>query len=247
MLSGQVDEVAAGAERETGVVRADHLAAAGDDDGLAGEGGRDRRAPLRVVGRFCHKGDRQLRVAPALAHELQELRRVSRIVRLGSFRGRIFSWVFCNRHVSSTVLCSSLTRPGIWEDVIVCGILAFFSSHGMVSGFQPRLADALELLHHRGPDDTGLQVVDDDAIFAHKRLAIIDVELSKEPLPYLDRYLLTFNGEIYNYLELREELIREHGAQFATNGDGEVVVAGFHYWGEDVLDRLRGMFAFVIW
>ncbi len=129
----------------------------------------------------------------------------------------------------------------------MCGILAFFSSHGVVDGFQRRVADALELLHHRGPDDTGLQVVDNDAIFAQKRLAIIDVELSKEPLPYLDRYLLTFNGEIYNYLELREELIREHGAQFATNGDGEVVVAGFHYWGEAVLDRLRGMFAFVIW
>ncbi len=129
----------------------------------------------------------------------------------------------------------------------MCGILAFFSSHGVVDGFQPRLADALELLHHRGPDDTGVQVVDNDAIFAHKRLAIIDVELSKEPLPYLDRYLLTFNGEIYNYLELRDELIREHGAQFATNGDGEVVVAGFHHWGEAVLDRLRGMYAFVIW
>ena len=61
------------------------------------------------------------------------------------------------------------------------------------------------------------------------------------------RYLLTFNGEIYNYIELREELIDEFGAEFATQGDGEVIVAGYHYWGEQVLDRLRGMFAFVIW
>lgn len=129
----------------------------------------------------------------------------------------------------------------------MCGILAFFSSNGTVDGFHSRLAEALEQLHHRGPDDTGLQVIDNEVIFGHKRLSIIDVELSKEPLPYLDRYLLTFNGEIYNYLELREELTREHGAQFATNGDGEVVVAGYHYWGEQVLDRLRGMFAFVIW
>ncbi len=129
----------------------------------------------------------------------------------------------------------------------MCGILAFFSEHCEVDTFHVRLAEALELLHHRGPDDTGIQVVDNDAIFAHKRLSIIDVELSKEPLPYLDRYLLTFNGEIYNYLELREELGREHGAVFATNGDAEVVVAGYHYWGEQVLDRLRGMFAFVIW
>src|SRR5262249_45289059 len=133
------------------------------------------------------------------------------------------------------------------EDVTVCGILAFFSAHGQVDAFRGRIARALETLHHRGPDDTGMQEVDQDVIFAHKRLSIIDVELSKEPLPYLDRYLLTFNGEIYNYLELREELAREFAAPFATNGDAEVVVAGYHYWGEAVLDRLRGMFAFVIW
>ncbi|WP_117212979.1 asparagine synthase (glutamine-hydrolyzing) [Allorhizocola rhizosphaerae] len=130
----------------------------------------------------------------------------------------------------------------------MCGILAYFSGHGAVDSFRAPMADALELLHHRGPDDTGLQIVDNDVIFAHKRLSIIDVELSKEPLPYLDdRYLLTFNGEIYNYLELREELRRKHNAIFVTNGDAEVVVAGYHHWGEQVLDRLRGMFAFVIW
>src|SRR5690606_29005673 len=107
---------------------------------------------------------------------------------------------------------------------------------------------------HRGPDETGVEVITDpsghftDAVFAHKRLAIIDVASSQEPLSYADgRYLLTFNGEIYNYIELREQLIREHGAQFRTQGDGEVIVAGYHYWGEAVLERLRGMFAFVIW
>ena len=129
----------------------------------------------------------------------------------------------------------------------MCGILAFFSNSGTIDEIQPRLAASLELLHHRGPDDTGIQVVDHDAVFGHKRLSIIDVELSKEPLSYLDRYLLTFNGEIYNYPELRERLRREHGAEFTTNGDAEVIVAGYHYWGEAVLDRLRGMFAFVIW
>lgn len=129
----------------------------------------------------------------------------------------------------------------------MCGILAFFSCNGTVEGVPGRLSDALELLHHRGPDDTGIQIVDDEVIFAHKRLAIIDVVDSKEPLPYLDRYLLTFNGEIYNYVELREELTRVHGVEFATQGDAEVVVAGYHVWGEAVLDRLRGMYAFVIW
>ncbi len=140
----------------------------------------------------------------------------------------------------------------------VCGLLAFFSSQSTVDAYSGPLREALERMHHRGPDDTGLDVVDTDAIFAHKRLSIIDVEFSKEPLPWSPpgpdsadsaeaRYLLTFNGEIYNYLELRQELIDEHGAKFATQGDGEVIVAGYHYWGEAVLDRLRGMFAFVIW
>ena len=59
------------------------------------------------------------------------------------------------------------------------------------------------------------------------------MELSHEPLPYADgRYLITFNGEIYNYIELREELIRDFGARFATDGDAEVIVAAYHYWGE---------------
>ncbi|RKR86939.1 asparagine synthase (glutamine-hydrolysing) [Micromonospora pisi] len=136
----------------------------------------------------------------------------------------------------------------------MCGLLAFFSARGDASAHRDALAGALECLHHRGPDETGVELIADptgtraDAVFAHKRLSIIDVALSHEPLPYADgRYLLTFNGEIYNYLELREELARDFGAQFATQGDGEVIVAGFHYWGEQVLTRLRGMFAFVIW
>ncbi|MEV1286268.1 asparagine synthase (glutamine-hydrolyzing) [Micromonospora sp. NPDC049679] len=136
----------------------------------------------------------------------------------------------------------------------MCGLLAFFSARGDAGAHRDSIAGALECLHHRGPDETGVEVVADasghfaDAVFAHKRLAIIDVASSQEPLAYANgRYLLTFNGEIYNYIELREQLIREFGATFATQGDGEVVVAGYHYWGEAVLNRLRGMFAFVIW
>jgi len=132
--------------------------------------------------------------------------------------------------------------------VAMCGILAFFSSTGDAYRHEQALSGALECLHHRGPDETGLELVGVDAIFAHKRLSIIDVALSHEPIHYLNgRYVLTFNGEIYNYLELRDELAKEFGAEFATNGDGEAIVAGYHYWGEKVLDRLRGMFAFVIW
>ncbi|MEV0731488.1 asparagine synthase (glutamine-hydrolyzing) [Polymorphospora sp. NPDC050346] len=136
----------------------------------------------------------------------------------------------------------------------MCGLLAFFSARGDAAAHRDAIAGALECLHHRGPDETGVEIIGDatgqfaDAVFAHKRLSIIDVAHSQEPLPYAGgRYLLTFNGEIYNYIELREELAREFGAQFSTLGDGEAIVAGYHYWGERVLTKLRGMFAFVIW
>jgi len=128
----------------------------------------------------------------------------------------------------------------------MCGLLTFISSSGEAHAFRDPIAQALESLHHRGPDETGVEVVGTDVVFAHKRLSIIDVAGSHEPLPYADgRYLLTFNGEIYNYIELRDEL-RALGARFDTEGDGEVIVAGFHHWGEAVVERLRGMFAFVI-
>ena len=136
----------------------------------------------------------------------------------------------------------------------MCGLLTFFSAIGAAPAHRGGVAEALEALHHRGPDETGVTVVGDDAVFGFKRLSIIDVEKSHQPLSYppegaLDagRYMITFNGEIYNYLELREELIREHGAEFATTGDTEVIVAAYHFWGPAAASRLRGMFAFVIW
>ena len=130
----------------------------------------------------------------------------------------------------------------------MCGLLTFLSAERNAAAMRDPIAQALECLHHRGPDDTGVEVAGADIVIAHKRLSIIDVASSHEPLPYADgRYLLTFNGEIYNYLELREQLTAEFGAKFSTAGDGEAIIAGYHYWGEAVLDRLRGMFAFVIW
>ena len=135
----------------------------------------------------------------------------------------------------------------------MCGVLVFISDAGAAAHHTEAVAAALESEHHRGPDDTGVVLADEHVIFAHKRLSIIDVEFSHEPLPYpvsgpeAGRYLLTYNGEVYNYIELRRELAETFGAEFGTQGDAEVLVAGYHYWGEAVLDRLRGMFAFLIW
>jgi asparagine synthase (glutamine-hydrolysing) len=101
-------------------------------------------------------------------------------------------------------------------------------------------------MRHRGPDENEAWW-DDRAVFGFNRLSFIDIENSHQPMPYADgRYRIVFNGEIYNYLELRAELAAA-GAEFATEGDTEAIVAGYHLWGADVVPKLRGMFAFVIW
>lgn len=104
---------------------------------------------------------------------------------------------------------------------------------------------------HRGPDELA-SWHDDDLVLGFNRLSIIDIEHSHQPLRWgppeqPGRYAITFNGEIYNYLELRTQLTREHGAVFATEGDTEAIVAAYHYWGAAALGKLRGMFAFGIW
>jgi asparagine synthase (glutamine-hydrolysing) len=129
----------------------------------------------------------------------------------------------------------------------VCGLLGFLSNDGTAKEVRDDLAAALECARHRGPDEGGTRT-DQDTVLGFRRLSIIDLDKSHQPLPYDDeRYWLLFNGEIYNYLELRERLVREHGAAFATDGDSEVILAAYKYLGEDCVSQLRGMFAFLIW
>lgn len=103
-----------------------------------------------------------------------------------------------------------------------------------------------ELIHHRGPDDTGYYF-DEYVKLVFKRLSIIDVEGGHQPLSYDDqRYWIVFNGEIYNYVELRKEL-EDRGYEFSTNSDTETIVALYSYKGTELVNDLRGMFSFVIW
>ena len=98
---------------------------------------------------------------------------------------------------------------------------------------------------HRGPDGQGIWC-ENDVGFAFRRLAIIDLhERSNQPL-HLDDLHLVFNGEIYNYIELRDEL-RGRGHRFVTEGDAEVLLHAWAEWGESALERLNGMFAFAVW
>ena len=99
---------------------------------------------------------------------------------------------------------------------------------------------------HRGPDQEGYYV-DSDVSLGFRRLSIIDVDGGSQPLKNADgSKILVFNGEIYNYKELRDEL-EYKGYKFKTNTDSETILHGYEEWGKDVLERLRGMFAFVIW
>ena len=98
---------------------------------------------------------------------------------------------------------------------------------------------------HRGPDSQGVWS-DEDAGLAFRRLAVIDLDPRSDQPLHLDHLHLVFNGEIYNYLELREEL-RQAGHRFGTEGDGEVLLHAWLEWGEGALERVNGMFAFGVW
>ena len=117
-------------------------------------------------------------------------------------------------------------------------------------GFEPD-PKRIDIVVHRGPDGRGWRVFSSASgpvALGHRRLAIIDVSNSGLQ-PMADpsgRYQLVFNGEIYNYLELRDEL-REKGEVFTTGTDSEVLLRAYMVWGRDCLSRLRGMFAFLIW
>lgn len=129
----------------------------------------------------------------------------------------------------------------------VCGLTGFLSTDGTAPTQRDLVERSLVDMRHRGPDEGGTWS-DDDVVIGFRRLSIIDIEHSHQPLPWMGgRYHLIFNGEIYNYVELRERLATEFGCVFETEGDGEVIVAGYHYLGEGIVRELRGMFAFLVW
>jgi len=125
----------------------------------------------------------------------------------------------------------------------MCGFCGFT---GELTDRETYLRQMTEKITHRGPDSDGYYM-DDYLAMGFRRLSIIDLEAASQPLYNEDKSLvLMFNGEIYNYKELRQEL-QALGHTFATAGDGETLLHGYEQWGADLLPRLRGMFAFAIW
>lgn len=129
---------------------------------------------------------------------------------------------------------------------------------GIAGALFPQSADPVliqsmtDALRHRGPDDEGFSMFQPDAasriIFGHRRLAILDLtEAGHQPMSYDEgRYWITYNGEIFNYEKLREEL-QGYGCRFQSQTDTEVVLAAYARWGEACLNRFNGMWAFAIW
>ena len=129
----------------------------------------------------------------------------------------------------------------------MCGIVGLIGDIGNED--LDWIARSTEKLSHRGPDATHIWLApESNALLAHNRLSVIDTNSSSDqPFVSLDGDLvIVFNGEIYNYIELRDSLVKE-GESFRTNGDTEVLLASYRRWGFDCLSRLNGMFAFAIW
>ncbi|MCX7353277.1 MAG: asparagine synthase (glutamine-hydrolyzing) [Alphaproteobacteria bacterium] len=128
----------------------------------------------------------------------------------------------------------------------MCGIVGYLDLVGLkADALMPRLARAVERLGKRGPDGSGVWR-DERCAFGHTRLAIIDLSASANQPMTGHGLTITFNGEIYNYREVRDEL-RALGHVFVTNSDTEVLLAGWRAWGAGMLPRLSGMFALALW
>lgn len=126
----------------------------------------------------------------------------------------------------------------------MCGFLAIFQDAPRIERCTAQAA--ADRLAHRGPDAAGVWTEDHVMLF-HRRLSIIDVATGQQPMVSRDqRYVIVFNGEIYNHAEVREQLARE-GIRCRTQSDTEVLLEGFARWGAEIVNKINGIFAFVVW
>ena len=126
----------------------------------------------------------------------------------------------------------------------MCGILGIISPN--IKKYTKNLDIIKQSLSHRGPDNTN-HFLSENFLFIHNRLSIIDLfERSNQPMFDRDsNNCIVFNGEIYNYIELRKDLSSKY--KFKTKSDTEVLLAAYNIWGEKMLDKLKGAFAFCIY
>ncbi len=128
----------------------------------------------------------------------------------------------------------------------MCGIAGILNFHHKAEQLVPIVTQMLSMIKHRGPDESGI-FYDNQVCFGNVRLSIIDIASGQQPISDIDeRYWIVFNGEIFNYIELREEL-KAKGCKFRTNSDTEVLLNLFIEYGISCLQKLNGQFVFAIW
>ena len=125
----------------------------------------------------------------------------------------------------------------------MCGIVGIINKTGKEVAY-PILKKMADTIHHRGPDEDGL-MIEGPVGFFHKRLSIIDLSTGQQPMTF-ENYTIVFNGEIYNYVELKKEL-KKKGHAFHTTSDTEVILHLYKEYGSDSVNLLNGMFAFIIY
>lgn len=129
----------------------------------------------------------------------------------------------------------------------MCGILGIFNINSSKSFNLKSFEASLLTMQHRGPDANSIKLFANKVILGHVRLSIIDLsEASNQPFQVDDRFWIVYNGEIFNYLELRDVLIK-YGYNFHTSSDTEVLIRAYQQWGEDCIKRFNGMWAFCIY
>ena len=127
----------------------------------------------------------------------------------------------------------------------MCGIAGIVTRDNKID-IKEICEEMLSVIEHRGPDDCGIQNYANVSL-GHRRLSILDLSSAgKQPMDWMQKYTITFNGEIYNYIELREELL-DSGYTFYTQTDTEVILASYDHWGYECLNRFNGMWSFAIY
>lgn len=127
----------------------------------------------------------------------------------------------------------------------MCGISGIVNKDSLVVS-RGEIKGINDLIAHRGPDDEGFFFGEHFAL-GHRRLAILDLSPDgHQPMPYLEKYVITFNGEIYNYLELRAQLLLD-GYHFSSKTDTEVILCAYDKWGQACVERFNGMWAFCLY
>lgn len=129
----------------------------------------------------------------------------------------------------------------------MCGIAGIWNLNRNQIG-EETAANFLNSMKDRGPDGAGLTFLEENSLFlGHRRLSILELsDLGKQPMRFAEHLYITFNGEIYNFIEIRQQLIAKKYS-FKTDSDTEVLLAAYHAWGKEMLSRLNGMFVFCIY